>query len=550
MTVLLFAIIILLTSSSHAQDTGRKDYWLKKYGEVTKGRLVGRSQEVFQRVLAASDRRAGVEPGFYVVNYELTPWAQSLSDGSVLITKNALEFCYKGRTQERGDARLAFVIGHELAHQFNGDFWHYRFLRTARNDKEGKISFQDINEIAKNPDLLLSKEIQADQYGVIYATLAGYRCDEIISKDRNFFLEWLQKSNPELYSSKGIIALSEKRAKAVALRLKEVSEKTVLFQLGVISYNLGHMDDALGLFTRFASYFPGREVYSNIGVIYLRKAYESFVMSRTRLSFPYKLSFGIDLKTRAESIPVARGFSEERYGEYKKNVQSAIEYLKKAAEYDPFYHEAKNNLGCAYVIENKYYEAVSTLEDALKPAPNNKRIQNNLAVAYSMLGREIKSDSLKEKADKLLASAKEGDEAAVHNWNVLKHARQKDEEMAVYSLPSERQDYRFEYGPRLNIATGAILFKKDGRSGVHDSKYFFLVDEMQSSGNSLKIFQVKGKSVYVLTRDDIVRLVLYKGVSGLKADLKGAEGEEVYTSNNAKNGVVVSRNRMTDYFEF
>jgi len=262
--VYLCLFLIFAASNSFAKDKGKKEYWINKLWR-SKGKY---------------------------------------TDGSIILAKNGLAFCYKEHSPEEGDARIAFVVGHELA---------------------------------KKPEMLLAKEIQADQYGIIYATLAGYNSDEIISEDKDFFLEWAKRENPYTHFGKDILLLSKKRSKAVSMRLKEVSERIVLFQLGVISCHIGRYDDALSLFNRFASYFPGREVYSNVGIIYLRLAYEKFLSSRTPESFPFLLSFGRDVKTRVDTIDISRGFTEGRYREYKKLVRIAIENLKHPIEFTDAY---------------------------------------------------------------------------------------------------------------------------------------------------------------------------------------------------------------------
>ncbi|MEW6601355.1 MAG: hypothetical protein AB1499_10340, partial [Nitrospirota bacterium] len=127
-------MLVVISSPAFAEDRGRKEFWINKYGITKEDRLTERADAVFARVLAASDRRAGVEPALYIIDYDKTPWAQALSDGSIILSRKGLEFCYGKQSPEDGDSRLAFVIGHELAHQFNGDFWHYRFLRTAEDN--------------------------------------------------------------------------------------------------------------------------------------------------------------------------------------------------------------------------------------------------------------------------------------------------------------------------------------------------------------------------------------------------------------------------------
>lgn len=542
---LVLVFIIFTPAISYTEDRSKKDYWLNKYGAVKGSKQSIRAQEVFNRVLSASDRRVGIEPALYIINYDGVPWAQSIADGSIILSKKGLDFCYEKQSIEIGDTRLAFVIGHELAHQFNGDFWHYKFLRTAEDDKESKQTFQDIKELAKKPEMLLAKEIQADQYGIIYATLAGYDSDEIISKDKNFFLEWSEKENPYMHSGNNILLLSKKRAKAVSMRLREVSDRIALFQLGVISYYIGRYDDALSLFNRFASYFPGREVYSNIGSVYLRMAYDKFLSSRTTESFPFLLSFGIDVRTRAETIDISRGFTEGRYREYKKLIKIAIENLNKAIEYDPFYREAKNSQGCAYILENKYYDSVSILEEALKSAPDNKRIQNNLAVAYILLGQEISSRDLTAKAEKLLMTAKEEDYTAKNNWNAfqLMNGKVNDISLTYNHFKEQANDFNdIEFQPSSKLKPGMKISQESNLNWIDDIS--------STEIGVIKVFKVQKENIFLLSRNSNIRLILYKKPYGLRMNVSKDEKLKVYISNRNRNGVVLSNNKSLDYFEF
>jgi len=543
--IFLTCVFVLLgCSGASGEDMDKKEYWINKYGEVKTGKLYQRAHNIYNNILSAADRRIGVEPELHIIKHEGAPWAQSLADGSIILTNNALKFCYEGKSLENGDSRLAFVIGHEMAHQFNGDFWEYKFLNTKAGDKDSSLAFQDIRELAKNPDLLLSKELQADQYGIIYATLAGYKSAEIISDDGNFFFDWFKRSDPDLSASSGMASLAEKRLMSVRMRLKEVSDRIVLFKMGVMNYYIGQLEDAISLLSRYASYFPGREVYSNLGSIYLRQAYEQFLQSRTPESFPFALSFGIDTKTRAETIPVARGYSEEKYHEYKKLLAPAIDNLKKAVEYDPLYSEAKNNLGCAYIIDNSYYDAAAVLEEALKLSPENKKIRNNVAVVYIMLGLEMGSDAMLEKAETILADAKEADNIAAINLNALNRMRQKNVDPSLGAAPSkdEQPDFSIEFPRSKRIKPGSVITKENN---------YELVEEISiTKKGSLKVFKVPKTQIFLLVKNNKICLVNYKDPLEIKTNIKGIRTSGVYISGAGRNGVVVSKNGITDYFEF
>lgn len=542
---IILCVILFPGLSAFAEDKSERKYWLDKYGETEKNEFSQRANEVFHRVLAASDRRVGVEPALYIINYDGLPWAQSLADGSVMVTRKALQFCYTNHSPGEGDSRFAFVIGHELAHQFNGDFWHYKFLRKAGEESGGIQTFQDVKEVAKDPDMLAARELQADQYGVIYAALAGYNTDAIISRDKNFFLEWVEKETPHLGLSENRLLSVKKRSQAVYLRLREASEKVILFELGVISYHLGRYDDSLGLFKRFASYFPGREVYSNIGTIYLRMAYDEFIQSRSSESFPFLLSFGIDINSRAEAISISRGFNEDKYQEYKRNARTAIEHLSKAIEYDPYYQEAKNSLGCAYMINGQYYESVSMLEEALKLTPDNWRVQNNLAVAYYMLGQTIESSALRQKAEKMLEAAGGHFGPAKVNLNrilVLEKKKAPSSLSSGIAHEESNEEVFIDFKPSFGFKPGTQIPKDTTLE---------LIDEFSENGEEVrKVFRNLGQEIFLLTKQRNIRLILYRKPKTLQTDNRGGEEKRVSISQRGRNGLIHSRDKGTDYFEY
>ena len=543
----IFIVLTLIDTASavsSSEDKGRKEYWINKHGELDESPLTTRAHEVFDRVLAASDRRVGIKPELHIIKYDGRPWAQSLADGSIIISKNAIDFCYTNFPPEQGDSRFAFVAGHELAHQFNGDFWYYNFLRTAEDENSSTQAFQNIKDIAKDPDMLLAKELQADQYGIVYASLAGYRSDEIISKDKNFFIEWTEQETPSEDITKSLRKVLDKRAVAVSLRLKEVSERISLFELGLISNRIGRHDDALMLFKRFASYFPGREVYSNIGTIYLRMAYEKFLSSRNPASFPFVLSFGVDTESRARTFNVSRGFTEGKYLEYRKLLDIAFVNLNKAIEFDPYYDKAKNNIGCAYIIGNKYYDAISILEKALKLDPANASVQNNLAVAYILLSQNLESSNLIEKARNMLTIAKEKNHAAKSNWTALSSmlGEHDSSSLALSIIEEPSQDIEIINSP-------SSLIKSENK--ITNEGRFSIIEEI-SSGDSISfsVLMDENDKIVLLTMNDIVRLVLYKEPPELKISLKGNKNKGLYISDSGNKGVILSQNRLPDYFEF
>lgn len=148
--ILLLAVMVSLAlpiEISARANKGSKEYWLMKYGQIKEGDLWCRAQEVFNNVLLSADKRTGIEPCLYIIDFDGLPWALSLADGAIILTKNGLTFCYHDKDLDRGDARLAFVLGHELAHQFNADFWPYHFFRSLEDEGEAALEFEGIKKL-------------------------------------------------------------------------------------------------------------------------------------------------------------------------------------------------------------------------------------------------------------------------------------------------------------------------------------------------------------------------------------------------------------------
>ena len=86
--------------------------------------LAAKAHDVFARVAAAADKPGDRYPTLVIAPEKIDIWAKSLEDGRVVLSQRALEVCYHGVSDQVWSARLAFIIGHEIAHLAKGDFWH------------------------------------------------------------------------------------------------------------------------------------------------------------------------------------------------------------------------------------------------------------------------------------------------------------------------------------------------------------------------------------------------------------------------------------------
>ncbi|MDH5511058.1 MAG: tetratricopeptide repeat protein [Nitrospinota bacterium] len=414
--VLFFAAILAspfpLTEMAQAQTPdglgASKEYWLGKSGALDPNDPRSRRAEaIFDKVLAAADKRPGPRPEMVILDEDGFPWARSLPDGTILLTRGALEVAFSAKRPQDGDARLAFVIGHELSHQVNGDFWHFFFYQGAHPEEMGdpraRKTLEQMVLIAKSGDSVTTKELQADQYGALYAIQAGYGLQAVVDNDKNFFLEWTQSTSPWLLQGMALDGAHpkiEERTAAVLLALDRVMKKIEIFEKGATAYGQQSLVAARHYFEDFLSVFQSREAYNNLGLVYYAMAIREYALWKE--SEPtYRLSLILDENTRAKKAltnaddPLKSLFkSAFRGGEphktlFTEHIDKALRYFTEAAERDSAYAMARNNLACALFLRERYANSVGELDRALELDPDLAEAYNNRASAYLMMAREL-----------------------------------------------------------------------------------------------------------------------------------------------------------------
>ena len=147
--------------------------------------------DVFQRVKTAADKTGDRFPRLVIIDTRGEPYALAVPDGGIIINPITLDTCYgSGRTE--GDRRLAFILGHELAHLVNKDFMHreaFLALKKHGNEKANQEISKHfhLSKPGKARERRL-KELMADRYGMLYASMAGYDIAGLFEKGNDFFI--------------------------------------------------------------------------------------------------------------------------------------------------------------------------------------------------------------------------------------------------------------------------------------------------------------------------------------------------------------------------
>ncbi len=355
-------------------------FYTDTYGELLPADdpQVAGAVRVFERVRAVADRSSKRLPRLVVVDSDGKPWAIALPDGHIVLSRQAVRTCFNLGGQ--AEPCLAFVLGHELAHLANDDFWHqevHGFL--ADNPLAKRFA-----GIAQGQWQVEERELAADDKGYVYAAMAGYAVGALLEPQadgKGFFGYWLQQTNARASTA---ASKAEVRTAVLRQRLTAIQDKLVFFEFGVRLSHFDYCDDAVYFLQEFQQVFPGREVLNNLGYCYLQMARQAMASAR---AFFYWMPLQLDGETRATAL-VARGGARltslkqaVNGGEAEGELRQAVDYLEQASKADPSYVPARVNLAVAYLYLGQAHRARATLAEARELAPDRLDIQGLDALA-------------------------------------------------------------------------------------------------------------------------------------------------------------------------
>lgn len=400
--LLVFITVFAMVNPARAAIPNPKeriDFWQENYTGLTKydDARVNRAYRIFKRIVKAAGHRPGVEPRLQIIREDPHNMALPISipDGWIILSKKVLDICYQDT--DKGDARLAFVLAHEIAHQLEDDFWHMKFFQAMASShiNDDKVK-GELQKIIKDSDRILAKELRADELGIIYLMMAGYDVNAIINTDNNdnFFTQWEYGINPKrLHSEKKYTPThpsAQQRTAAVRSRLQQVADKGDFFNLGLWFYQAGDFKRAQLAFSEFRQYYPGREVYHNLASSYHQLAilyYKPSALEQKQL--PFQLALAVDPLNRANRIAYRSKPNADDL--FRQHINIAIANYQKAIALDPEYVISYSNLASAWLLLNQPYKAIASLQDAEKHNPLDPMLLSNMGVAFYYAHNMVKA---------------------------------------------------------------------------------------------------------------------------------------------------------------
>ena len=362
-------------------------FYLDSFGVVDNAEflLSGRVQSVYEKLLRVADKADYKDPGLLLIDSPDWPWAIALPDNNIILSKGAVELCYRGVSLELGDARLAMILGHELGHLAEDDYWHRDVYLSLgnRDELEADSVLRFIGERSGlvNPEskewqnLVRDRELRADDRGYIYAALAGFNTRLLLDNEStSFFHYWTEQTsvNPDKYH-----LTPGQRASYLRARSGALSEIAELFEFGVAMTHLGEYDVAEKVFRQVLTQFPAHEVYNNLGYIQLQKGLKRLSVDADKVFwFPSTL----------DSSPQTAEIMKRNIG--ANYLGDAAEFFQLSIKQNPGYLNGYLNLATAFYYQDKFNSAAATLAEARNIVGEDPEIEGlwQIAMLRSLQG--------------------------------------------------------------------------------------------------------------------------------------------------------------------
>ena len=357
-----------------------------------------------QAVARYSDR-VHLQYTFSVIEGDLEPQALSLPGGYVLISRSILDAVC------RTDDDIAFILGHEIAHAALRHYADYK-LRDEQQVAYIKHLIQQHNfvpdeEKPKYSEQLHNvlfpyimklrqiKEIEADQFGALYALRAGYRFSggaQVLRRLRKRYGEEFQLEKDMFTQTKPSDlathpTLSERIEQLELFRMKAI-EVSKLFPQGRAALDRGNYQEASLIFESIVSLFPqSRTARIGLGVAYHLQYWDSSQGDEFLLAYPGALEL--------ENIQLLRGAPDWMM------LQQAVTQYRQVLSAEPGNKYAANNLGVALAELSQITEAETVLREALR-VDTQDFILFNLALVLYRKYQQMPEVILKEEVVTLL----------------------------------------------------------------------------------------------------------------------------------------------------
>jgi len=355
--VLTSVLALMLALSPHLTAGTRTNVntWLKNYALAPPdARMVSRVQAIFEDVKRANHSLAHPSK-LFIIESKSTPWAIALEDRNIILTTGAIDVIYNhdGSIYEQ-DARMAFVLGHELKHVIENDFSHQRAYLALTESADRGVFALNSDRSADRKTL----ELSADEEGLIHASLAGYDTSAIFAEvggAANFLEHWAEQTNT---ISGGQYASPSERIDFLRSRYQNIEIQVEFFRYGVRLAHFGDYENALVLLEDFYKIYESDRVLTNRGFVHLQLARAAMDEALAyRFWFPDLLDFDSGFP-----VSVKRNIASPIPEQAREHLRKAVELLTAGLSYSENDLFTRMNLITAHLFLEEYSAARAVIE--------------------------------------------------------------------------------------------------------------------------------------------------------------------------------------------
>lgn len=430
--------------------------------------------EVYERLKSSIGNNFPFPPDLIIVNDDRN--VAYISDKGIVIESKLIDiFCGKNNFEDK----IAYVLSHELAHHYLSHSW-------MRNTSLGYASsigdFVKKNAVSKEQRKLA--ETQADLFGGFFGQISGYNV-----------LGYAKEVLSEIYNEygisneiKGYPSLDE-RFKIIDAKISEAGSLEKLFDLGNVFLRFGKFELAKDCFEDILkNNFTSREIYNNLGTVYLLYGISIIDNKIARLKFPVNL----DYNTRA-NIGLSR--SGDLFADPITVLREAKFLFEKSLSLDNSYIPSKQNLVILNFLNSYINNTIKDFFNTSEFSSLDEKSQGDLKVISMILdGKKIKKieQLLDDRSEISLYNLYESNKAEVSNTNVLSKFNI-DESVKIFGIQRPYEYLNTQYGKlnfKFKIENNFVIYELDDqyviksslnsfekdKGIIYNDKAYFLVD--------------------------------------------------------------------------
>ncbi len=332
--------------------------------------VLDRVHDIYARLTQTIGTQQAYRSTLMVIDSDGFPWAVALKDNSIVITRGAIERMYQERDLALGDARLAFVLGHELSHLGTEDLFHHRAFLVKQ-----KHAFE--NPLLPKP----AEELRADLRGYTFATIAGFQTELLISGEQDFFRDWLSQIATD---SSPTHPSNESRRASLQEGFEQILDDVHYYWFAIALAHFGHYKDAQVLLEDHLNLVETVEAFGNLGYVHLQRA-RSYMSDK--MAYKYWIPTILEPNSRLTLTRDRSLFDRELPAQAMAHLRSAEKLLKHAVNMDEQALTHYINLAAVYLyMPDKVHRAYAAIEDALQtPLGKVPAVRQQLESIYQLI---------------------------------------------------------------------------------------------------------------------------------------------------------------------